>query len=166
MSYLEKDVNDLLAAMAACVDEETGEIRECDLLAFDQLTDECIRPKIERMQKARGFIKGEIAAVDAEIKRLQSRKKSLQRDDDRLADRILYGLKAIEAWGGKLKTALFTFSTRRGTKIIVADNADIPVQFIKIEKSVDKAGLKKFIMETGEIFDGVSLEETESLQVR
>lgn len=166
MSYLEKDVNDLLAAMAASVDEETGEIRECDELAFQELTDEEIAPKIERMQKARNYIAGEIYAVDREINRLKARKESLKRDDARLTARILYGLKAVESWGAKLKTALFTFSTRRGSKIIVADDADIPIRFIKIEKTVDKAGLKKFINETGEIFNGVSFEETESLQVK
>lgn len=168
MSYLEKDVSDLLAAMAASVDEETGEIRECDQLAFEELTDEVIRPKMERMQKARGFINGEIEAVDAEIKRLQARKKALQRDDQRLAERILYGLKAVESWGAKLKTALYTFGTRRGSRLIVEDGAEknVPAQFIKTEISVDKIGLKKYIAETGEVFDGVRLEETESLAVR
>lgn len=168
MSYLEKDVSDLLQAMSESVDEETGEIRECDALAFDELTDEIIRPKMERMQKARNYIKGEIDALDAEIKRLQNRKKSLQRDDERLADRILYGLKAIESWGGKLKTAMFTFGTRKSTKLIVEDEAvsRLPEEFLKRTVAVDKDGLKKHIKETGEVFFGVHLEENESLSVR
>lgn len=168
MSYLEKDVSDLLAALAASVDEETGEVRECDALAFDELTDEIIRPKMERMQKARNYIKGEIDALDVEIKRLQNRKKSLQRDDERLADRILYGLKAIESWGGKLKTAMFTFGTRKSTKLIVEDGAEtrLPKEFVKTEITVDKVALKKHIAETGEIFFGVRIEENESLSVR
>lgn len=168
MSYLEKDVEDLLSALEASVDQETGEIHDCDLLAFEELTDEVIRPKMERMQKARGFIKGEIEAVDVEIKRLQARKKSLQREDERLADRILYGLKAIEAWGGKLKTSLFTFGTRKSTKLVVEEGAEetLPSEFVKVEFSVRKDLLKKHIQETGEVFDGVSFEETECLQVR
>lgn len=168
MSYLEKDVSDLLQAMAESVDEETGEIRECDALAFDELTDEIIRPKMERMQKARNYIKGEIESLDAEIKRLQGRKKSLQRDDDRLADRIFYGLKAIESWGGKLKTALFTFGTRKSKRLIVEDGAEngLPTEFVKTEIVVNKDALKKHILETGEVFDGVRIEENESLSVR
>lgn len=168
MSYLEKDVSDLIQALAESVDEETGEIKECDALAFDELTDEVIRPKMERMQKARNYIKGEIEALDAEIKRLQGRKKSLQNEDARLSDRILYGLKAIESWGGKLKTALFTFGTRKSTKIIVDEGAEetLPKEFVKVEFSVRKELLKKHIQETGEIFDGVHFEENESLSVR
>ena len=168
MSYLEKDVEDLLNALEESVDQETGEIKDCDFLAFEELTDEVIRPKMERMQKARGFIKGAIEAVDAEIKRLQARKKSLQREDERLADRILYGLKAIEAWGGKLKTSLFTFGTRKSTKLVVEEGAEetLPSEFVKVEFSVRKDLLKKHIQETGEVFAGVSFEETESLQVR
>lgn len=168
MSYLEKDVSDLLKALSDSVDEETGEIRECDALAFDELTDEIIRPKMERMQKARNYIKGEIEALDAEIKRLQGRKKALQNDDARLSERILYGLKAIESWGGKLKTAMFTFGTRKSTKLIVEDGAEtrLPEEFVKTEITVDKAALKKHIAETGEVFFGVHLEENESLSVR
>lgn len=168
MSYLEKDVSDLLQALAESVDEETGEIRECDALAFDELTDEVIRPKMERMQKARNYFKGEVAAIEDEINRLQNRKKSFERQEKRLAERILYGLKAIESWGGKLKTALFTFGTRKSTKIIVDEGAEktLPKKFVKVEFSVRKELLKKHIQETGEIFDGVHFEENESLSVR
>lgn len=168
MSYLEKDVSDLVRALWESVDEETGEVKDCDLLAFEELTAECIAPKMERMQKARNYFKGEVAAIEDEIKRLQNRKKSFERQEERLAERILYGLKSVESWGAKLKTSLFTFGTRKTQKLIVEDGAEknIPAEFIKMEISVDKAGLKKHVLETGEIFDGVKLETTESLQVR
>lgn len=164
MSYMEKDVSDLLSAMDASFDEETGDWRECDELAFHQLADECVRPKLERMQKARVALAGDIAAVDAEIKRLQERKKSLQRNDDRLANRILFGLNAV--YDGKLKTPLFTFSRRLSARLIVDDEKAVPPEFLKTKIEVDKAGLKKHIKETGEIFSGVHFEETESLSVR
>ena len=164
MAYMEKDVSDLLSAMDASFDEETGDWRECDELAFHQLADECVRPKLERMQKARVALAGDIAAVDAEIKRLQERKKSLQRNDDRLANRILFGLNAV--YDGKLKTPLFTFSRRMSERLIIDDEKDVPQDFLKTKIEVDKAGLKKHIKETGEIFNGIHLEETESLIVR
>ena len=164
MAYMEKDVSDLLSAMDASFDEETGDWRECDELAFNQLADECVRPKLERMQKARVALAGDIAAVDAEIKRLQERKKSLQRNDDRLANRILFGLNAV--YDGKLKTPLFTFSRRMSERLIIDDEKDVPQDFLKTKIEVDKAGLKKHIKETGEIFNGIHLEETESLIVR
>ena len=164
MAYMEKDVSDLLSAMDASFDEETGDWRECDELAFHQLADECVRPKLERMQKARVALAGDIAAVDAEIKRLQERKKSLQRNDDRLANRILFGLNAV--YDGKLKTPLFTFSRRMSERLIIDDEKDVPKDFLKTKIEVDKAGLKKHIKETGEIFNGIHLEETESLIVR
>lgn len=161
---MEKDVSDLLSAMDASFDEETGDWRECDELAFNQLADECVRPKLERMQKARVALAGDIAAVDAEIKRLQERKKSLQRNDDRLANRILFGLNAV--YDGKLKTPLFTFFRRMSERLIIDDEKDVPQDFLKTKIEVDKAGLKKHIKETGEIFNGIHLEETESLIVR
>ena len=161
---MEKDVSDLLSAMDASFDEETGDWRECDELAFHQLADECVRPKLERMQKARVALAGDIAAVDAEIKRLQERKKSLQRNDDRLANRILFGLNAV--YDGKLKTPLFTFSRRMSERLIIDDEKDVPKDFLKTKIEVDKAGLKKHIKETGEIFNGIHLEQTESLIVR
>lgn len=164
MAYMEKDVSDLLSAMDASFDEESGDWRECDELAFQQLADECVRPKLERMQKARVALAGDIAAVDAEIKRLQERKKSLQRNDDRLANRILFGLNAV--YDGKLKTPLFTFSRRLSERLIVDDEKAVPPEFLKTKIEVDKAGLKKHIKETGEIFNGVHFEETESLSVR
>lgn len=164
MAYMEKDVSDLLSAMDASFDEETGDWRECDELAFHQLADEFVRPKLERMQKARVALAGDIAAVDVEIKRLQERKKSLQRNDDRLANRILFGLNAV--YDGKLKTPLFTFSRRMSERLIIDDEKDVPQDFLKTKIEVDKAGLKKHIKETGEIFNGIHLEETESLIVR
>ena len=164
MAYMEKDVSDLLSAMDASFDEETGYWRECDELAFHQLADACVRPKLERMQKARVALAGDIAAVDAEIKRLQERKKSLQRNDDRLANRILFGLNAV--YDGKLKTPLFTFSRRMSERLIIDDEKDVPQDFLKTKIEVDKASLKKHIKETGEIFNGIHLEQTESLIVR
>lgn len=164
MAYMEKDVSDLLSAMDASFDDETGDWRECDELAFQQLADECVRPKLERMQKARVALAGDIAVIDDEIKRLQERKKSLQRNDDRLANRILFGLNAV--YDGKLKTPLFTFSCRLSERLIVDDEKSVPPEFLKTKIEIDKAGLKKHIKETGEIFDGVHFEETESLSVR
>ena len=168
MSYLEKDVNDLLEAMANSFDPETGEYHDEDILAFQELTETEIAPKMERMQKARNYIKGEISAIDEEIKRLQGHKKRLQTTDERLSARILYGLKAVEIWGAKLNTTLFRFGTRRSYRLIVDEGAEknLPPEFIRTEISVNKAELKKHISETGEIFDGVRLEETESLQVK
>ena len=164
MASMEKDVLDLLSAMDASFDEETGEWRECDELAFHQLSDECVRPKLERMQKARVVLAGDIAVVDAEIKRLQKRKKSLQRNYDRLKNRILFGLNAV--YDGKLKTPLFTFSRSLSERLIVDDEKAVPPEFLKTKIEVDKEGLKKHIKETGEIFDGVHFEVTESLSVR
>ena len=129
MAYMEKDVSDLLSAMDASFDEETGDWRECDELAFHQLADECVRPKLERMQKARVALAGDIDAIDAEIERLQERKKSLQRNDDRLTNRILYGLDAL--YGGRLKTSLFTFSRRMSERLIIDDEKAVPAEFLK-----------------------------------
>ena len=81
-----------------------------------------------------------------------------------MANRILFGLNAV--YDGKLKTPLFTFSRRMSERLIIDDEKDVPQDFLKTKIEVDKAGLKKHIKETGEIFNGIHLEETESLIVR
>lgn len=142
--YLEKEASDLLDAL-----EETGEIPSADL---------------NTMQKARSYITGNMKAIDEEIDRLKERKQFLQETWNKLSERMLSDLK--RDFGGKLKTALFSFSTRMRESLVVEDDSKVPDEFKKIEVSVKKLELKKHIKETGESFDGVKIETNESLYVR
>lgn len=142
--YLEKDASDLLDIF-----EETGEMPSRDL---------------NTMQKARAYIAGNMDAIDDEINRLKERKRFLQDTWDKLSERMLSDLK--RDFGGKLKTALFSFSTRMRESLVVEDDSKVPDEFKKVEVSVKKLELKKHIKETGESFDGVKIETSESLYVR
>lgn len=142
--YLEKDASDLLDVL-----EETGEVPSADL---------------NTMQKARSYLAGNMKAIDEEIDRLKERKQFLQDNRNKLSERMLSDLK--RDFGGKLKTALFTFSTRMSESLVVEDESKVPDEFKKVEVSVKKLELKKHIKETGESFEGVKIETSESLYVR
>lgn len=142
--YLEKEASDLLDAL-----EETGEVPFVDL---------------NTMQKARSYIAGNMKAIDEEIDRLKERKQFLQETRNKLSERMLSDLK--RDFGGKLKTALFTFSVRTSESLVIEDESKVPDEFKKVEVSVKKLEMKKHIKETGESFDGVKIETNESLYVR
>lgn len=142
--YLEKEASDLLDVL-----EETGEVPSADL---------------NTMQKARSYLAGNMKAIDEEIDRLKERKQFLQDNRNKLSERMLSDLK--RDFGGKLKTALFSFSTRTIESLVIEDDSKVPDEFKKVEISVKKLELKKHIKETGESFDGVKIETSESLYVR
>ena len=148
-NYLEKEVQDLLSLLEQQFDEDSITVENLDL---------------NTAQKARQYISGNMKAIDEEIERLKERKQALQNDKNKLSDCMLSTLK--RDFGGKLKTALFTFSTRTTESLVIEDEDKVPDEFKKVEVSVKKLELKKHIKETGESFDGVKIETSESLYVR
>ena len=160
MSYLEQDVKAIIDLYESLFDEEMTQ-ENVDILK--DLQKEQIDPTLDRYQRARQYYLNEAKNIGEEIKRLQERKKRCEASADSIKNRILFAVKSL---GGKVRTTFFTFS-RTGNKSLKVFNADsIPDEFIKVEKKVMRDELKKHILETGEIFDGVEIEETESLSVR
>ena len=160
MSWLDKDVKAIIDLYESLSDEELTK-ENMDILK--DLQKEQIDPTLDRYQRARQYYMNEAKNLSEEIKRLQSRKKRCEDTADSIKGKILFAVKNL---GGSVRTTFYTFS-RTGNKSLRVFNMDsIPEEFIKIEKSVMRDALKKHILETGEIFDGVEIEETESLSVR
>lgn len=139
--------------IAACVDQETGEI--IDLEKLDDLN-------VERERKIEGALlwaKNEDAmakALDAEIRSLQARKKTCQRNVE--------GIKqwAIRAIGDskKFKTARVTASVRKSpASVVIDDMKGIPEEFlVPQEPKVDKTALKAAII-GGAFINGAHIED-------
>ena len=101
--------------------------------------------------------------VDAEIKRLQERKKAMQNNVSRMKDNMSMLLQEIE--GNRLKTDKFTFSFRKSTAVQIEDESLIPLDFIKTETKISKTDLSK-ALKNGEKIPGASLVENQSLSIR
>lgn len=160
MSYLQKDVMDIISLYESLSEEEqTDENFEI----LKGLQKEEIEPTLDRYQRARQYYLNEAENIGEEIKRLQQRKKSCERNADDIKGKLLF---AVSSLGGKIRTTFFTFGKKRNKVVDIQSIDNIPEEFIKIERKVMKEELKKHILETGEIFDGVDIKETESLTVR
>ncbi|KGR88698.1 siphovirus Gp157 family protein [Lysinibacillus odysseyi] len=108
-------------------------------------------------------VDSDINGLDAEIKRLQERKKSMQNNVANMKEVMGMLLKTVE--GNRLKTDKFTFSFRKSTKVVI-DNIDmIPEDFVRKLYDVNKTDLKKY-MERGAIVNGARLLENQSLSIR
>lgn len=109
---------------------------------------------------------GDISMIDAEIKRLQARKKTYENSQKRLKNYILTSMKAMGL--PKVKTPLFSFTVRGGVdSVVVTDEALVPEEFrVKQPDKIDKAGLKDFLKK-GNVLSFAHLQKGEdSLMVK
>lgn len=106
---------------------------------------------------------GRIAALDAEIKRLQDRKKVERNSIDRLKDRLAQAVSMF----GAFDTTLHKYSNRKSTSVEVDSVDELPPVFVveKVSRSADKAEIKK-ALKAGDNVPGARLVEKESVQIR
>lgn len=140
--YIEKDTMDLVEMAMQIAEENEGVVPEEELQALKELAQEELLPRMDRMAGAVHYIEGDIDAVSQEIKRLQDRKKSMEKAIDSLKKRMLFVVQNI----GNQKTAMHTFSQRHTQSLEVAEDFDytkIPTAFLKTKVELDKTALKK-----------------------
>lgn len=114
-------------------DPETGEINEDDL---NQIND-TLEAKAENYAKYISNVKADISGIDAEIKRLSDRKKSMQNKVDYLKKNLQDTMTATGKT--KFKTDLFSFSVvRNGGKDPINFTGDVPRKYCKVEYTPDK----------------------------
>lgn len=155
----------------------TGEYLELLNMAEDEDIDlECLKDTMEAIEgeieiKADGYVRvmkqieGDASVLDAEIKRLTARKKSLENKADALKKNLQT---MMEATGKlKFKTDSFSYSIQKNpAKVVIDDEAKIPLEFwIPQDPTIDKAGILNAIME-GKEFDFAHAEQGQSLRIR
>lgn len=115
-------------------------------------------------------INGDIDVIDAEIKRLQERKRTLTNNVDSIKKNLYNTMQAIGI--RKIKTAKHNFTiAKNGGKIPVVyapdmDIAKIPLDFVKVVQEVDKDAVREYL-ESGNELDFARLgERGESLRIK
>lgn len=129
--------------------------------------------ELELVEKLEGYamvitnIQSDVDGLDAEIKRLTARKKSMENNIDRMKQAMSDALNTVEADAKgvkRLKTDKFTFSFRKSSTVEVDENK-ISRFYIKTKTEVDKAAIKKILSNGGKVI-GAELIENQSLQIK
>ena len=107
-------------------------------------------------------------AKKAEAKRLTDGANSIDRNIDRLKANLMEAM--VETGKTKFKTDLFNFGVQKngGLEPLVVDVTvdEIPDEFIKVTKDVDKDALRKYIKETGDFSYGHFADKGSHLSIR
>ena len=131
-------------------------------LALSQIIGD-IGEKLEGYAMVLKNIESDIAGIKSEEKRLADRRKSMESNLARIKENMADALLTVE--GNRVKTEKFTFSFRKSTSVQIENDAAIPPQFIKVEKTISRAELAK-ALKAGEQIEGAQLVENQSLSIR
>lgn len=119
-------------------------------------------------EKVEGYVKviknldGDEATVDAEIKRLQERKKTIQNKKKSLKDNLQT---AMELTGNeKVKTALFSVSLANAKASVIVEEDKLPKKYMVITTKPDKQTLYDLLKE-GKKIRGAVLQPNRSLRI-
>lgn len=148
---------------------ESGEVIDKELLA-DVITDTTAdyEEKIENCAKVYKNLTSDVDGIDAEIKRLTARKKTLSTNADNLKARMYESMKATKT--PKIKGKLFTVAIQaNGGKlpVIVDVTTDkLPDELVRIEETPDLDAIAKYITENPDCGYGHFGERGESLRIK
>jgi len=131
-------------------------------LALSQIIGD-IGEKLEGYAMVLKNIESDIAGIKTEEKRLADRRKAMESNLARIKENMADALLTVE--GNRVKTEKFTFSFRKSTSVQIENDAAIPPQFIKVEKTISRSELAK-ALKAGEQIEGAQLVENQSLSIR
>lgn len=131
-------------------------------LALSQIIGD-IGEKLEGYAMVLKNIESDIAGIKSEEKRLADRRKAMESNLARIKKNMADALLTVE--GNRVKTEKFTFSFRKSTSVQIENDAAIPPQFIKVEKTISRSELAK-ALKAGEQIEGAQLVENQSLSIR
>lgn len=157
-----QQVEDLLTDPEFILDEEG----QANLAAAYQSIEMDFHAKAENTVKMIRNFEGQAEMLDAEIKRLQARKKTMENK----AEILRASLKgSMEATGiDKIKSALFNISLSKpkaGSVVINIPVEELPTEYQKVKIEADKTAIKNDLKE-GVWIEGVELETIRTLTIR
>ena len=150
---------EIIPALAALVDDETGEIMDPD--AFEELS----MARDEKLEGLGMIIKNRAALIDelkAEKKRIAERIETLANQNEgtkSFLDSVLDG--------HKFETARVRCSYRKSKAVEIVEENEIPEKFLntKTVTTPDKTAIKEAIV-SGELVPGCNLRENNNLSVK
>lgn len=166
------ELTDAYAGLVAMLDDCETEEQAFEVIAqIDAVTSD-ISVKAENYAKIRMNLKAtadelnaKAAIFKAEADRLAAKAKCAENNVKRLNEYLLF---AMELAGLKqIPTSIGKFYTQCTTSVEVVDAWAVPEQFAtKQPPKIDKNAIKKAFRETGELFDGVEIKETNGVRFR
>ena len=144
-------------AIMDCVDQETGEIINPDL--FRELVGKR-EEKIESVALWTKDIKGDIAKISEEVKRLEGRKKALENTLDSLKTYIDTALE-----GSKLKTPRISIYYGTSKSVEITNENDIPEEFFEVKKTPKKTAIGE-ALKAGIAVPGTALSESKYIVIK
>ena len=144
------------------VDEKTGEVTDntAELKALADELNESLSDKADAIIYTAKEFKSSEDMLGQEIKRLQERKKQMQRKQEQLKDLLDYLLAGV-----KIKTEKFTVFYGKNESMVISEETHIPKEFIEFTPKINKTELKKAV-KAGLVVTGVNLEENVSVRWR
>ena len=160
--------------------ELTEDLRQLYEMATDPEVDpEVLMDTIEGVEgefelKADGYAKvmaqlnGDALSLDAEIKRLQKRKKVMENSSARIKESLENAMRLTNKT--KFKTEFFTFSIQKNPPSLkIKEDVDldlVPPEFLVFtDPAIDKAKVKNAI-KAGQTFDWAEMTQTDGLRIR
>lgn len=125
-----------------------------------------IEDKADGYAKIMRMLDGQVATIDAEAKRLEARKKGLQRNIDRMKRNLEDAM--LRCGARKMKTALFSFSIQKNPPSveITVDEEHVPALYrVPQPDKIDKRHILEDL-KNGALFAWARLTQTESLRIR
>lgn len=124
-----------------------------------------IEDKADGYAKVMKTLDGDVAALDAEIKRLSAKKQTYKNNIDRIKQSLEMAMRACDK--PKFKTTLFSFSIQKNpAKVVIAKGAAVPAEFYDHPEPVINKTRLKDALKDGVVIEGVTLEQGESLRIR
>lgn len=140
--------------------------QDSDIYPTLDLIEEKIEQKAENIAILAEEMKGDISTLEEEIRRLQAKKRRLERNRRSM---IEYLKDNLERQGvDRIDTPKFSISLQNNPKRVeVVDESAIPKEFFKEqEPKLDKIILKKHMLETGEIVPGARIVQEKGVRIR
>ena len=146
--------------------EESSTEDEQELVAAMEAVTGDIEDKADAYARIMKNMLADIGALDQEEKRLKARRKALENRVDWLKKAIQDAMTLTGA--RKLKTSIGNWSIRKNPyKLTVLDESKVPARFlIEQPPKIDCSGMLEEFKQTGELFDGVTITQGESVQFR
>ena len=160
------ELTEAYAELISRLEDCQNAIEESEVLSAIDAVSEDIAAKGEAYARIMRNKMAEAAGFEAEIKRLQARKKSAENTVERLKENILYAMGMVGAT--ELNTTIGKWRVQKNVpSVVITDEAKIPEEFtIPQPPKIVKIAIMQHYKDTGEIPDGCDVIQTEGVRFR
>lgn len=150
----------------SCIDEETGEIIDTDVL--EELKNDLEKQIVDKSSDVVKYYKnreGLISQIDEEVKRLNAFKKSLKSRQENFEKYVIYCMDKLGK--DKIETPNGVIKITDSKGVVIVDKEKVPAQYVTVKQEFteDKRAIKKAI-ESGTKVPGAIIEKRKNISVK